>query len=424
MTSPEPRGARGGPAVGATPSERPLADLGRRAHPSALPATGAWQEGDPVGNRRFVRLCPGRPFALEGGALLSDAVVAYETFGTLNHDASNAVLVCHALTGDSHAAGSVGPGHPSQGWWDAVVAPGGGVDLHRWFVVCVNVLGGCQGSTGPASAHPDDGRPYGARFPVVSIRDMVRSQAAVADELGIRRWRCVLGGSMGGMQALEWAVMYPERVGSVAVLASCEAASAQQIGWWSAGRRIIRMDPAWRDGDYYDAPPGEGPHEGLSLARMVSQITFRSDDVFTDRFGRELVEPLDGFQLWQRFQVERYLEYHGDKLVRRFDANSYLVLTKAMDLHDIGRGRGGIESAMRRVRAPVLAVGVSSDMLYPAHYSRQIADHAAAAGAPSAYVELDSPHGHDAFLIEHEAVAALLAPFLHDPRQALRQEHA
>ena len=423
MAIEEPRGARGGP-VGRPASDRPLADLGRRAHPSALPASGAWREGDPVGGRRFVPLTSGRPFALEGGALLHDAVVAYETFGTLAPDASNAVLVCHALTGDSHAAGGIAPGHPTQGWWNGVIRPGGAIDLDRWFIVCVNVLGGCQGSTGPASAHPVDGRPYGARFPVVSVRDMVRSQAVVADELGIRRWRCVVGGSMGGMQALEWGVMYPERVASVAVLASCEAASAQQIGWWSAGRRIIRMDPAWKDGDYYDAGPGEGPHEGLSVARMVSQITFRSDAVFTDRFGRELVESLDGFQLWQRFQVERYLEYHGDKLVRRFDANSYLVLTKAMDLHDIGRGRGGPEAALRRLRSPVLAVGVSSDILYPAHYSQQIAADARAAGVPAAYRELDSPHGHDAFLIEHEAVGVLLEPFLDDPGRALGQEPA
>ncbi len=408
-----PSGARGGPVAG-LPSDRPLADLGRRAHPSALPASGAWREGDEPGLRRFVPVSNGRPFALEGGALLDGAVVAYETVGTLNADGSNAILICHALTGDSHVAGGLPRGHQAPGWWNGLVKPGGGIDTDEWFVVCVNVLGGCQGSTGPASAHPDDGEPYGSRFPVVSIRDMVRSQAAVADALGVHRWRAVIGGSMGGMQALEWGIMYPDRVGSLVVLATCEAASAQQIGWWSAGRRIIRMDPAWCDGDYYDAGPGEGPHEGLSLARMVSQITFRSDDVFTDRFGRELVESLDGFQLWQRFQVERYLEYHGDKLVRRFDANSYLVLTKAMDLHDIGRGRGGVDDAIRRVQAPVLAIGVSSDILYPAYQSRQIAERASAAGVDARYLELESPHGHDAFLIEHEAVGEMLAPFLQE----------
>ncbi|HSP05164.1 MAG TPA: homoserine O-acetyltransferase [Acidimicrobiales bacterium] len=414
-TTSSANGARGGPLSGVVDPDRPLADLGRRAHPSTLPASGAWQDGDEIGNRRFAPITPGRPFALEGGGQLEGAVVAYETFGTLDADASNAVLVCHALTGDSHVAGAAGPGHLSPGWWDGMVRHGSGIDLDRFFVVCVNVLGGCQGSTGPASPHPDDGRPYGARFPVVSVRDMVRTQRVVADELGIRRWHAVIGGSMGGMQALEWAIMHPERVGSLIVVASTAAASAQQIGWWSTGRRIIRMDPAWRNGDYYDAAPGDGPHEGLALARMVSQITFRSDDVFTDRFGRELVEPLDGFHLWQRFQVERYLEHHGDKLARRFDANSYLVLTKAMDLHDIGRGRGGIDAAMARVRCPVVTVGISSDILYPAHQAAEIAALARAAGLPAHYHRLESPHGHDAFLIEHEEMRDVLAPHLDDP---------
>lgn len=417
-------GARGGPTSGSPDHERPLAELGRRAHPSALPASGAWRVGDDPGGRLFVDVAEGRRFALEGGAVLDHAVVAYETYGTLNDDASNAVLVCHALTGDSHAFGPPTAAHPSPGWWNGAIGPGKSIDTDRWFVVCPNVLGGCQGSTGPASAHPDDGLPYGARFPVVSIRDMVRSQASVADALGIDRWHSVIGGSMGGMQALEWGIMYPERVSSVVVIASCEAATAQQIGWWSVGRRVIRMDPGWRDGDYYDADAGEGPHEGLSVARMVSQITFRSDSVFTDRFGRELVESLDGFQLWQRFQVERYLEYHGDKLVRRFDANSYLVLTKAMDLHDIGRNRGGADSALQRVRSPILTIGVSSDILYPAPQSRQIAERAQAVGVAAAYRELDSPHGHDAFLIENEAVGDLLAPFLDDPHTAVQTKES
>ena len=392
----------------------------RRAHPSTLPATGAWQPSDETGRRHFVDLAPGRPFALEGGGLLHGAQVAYETVGTLDAERSNAVLICHALTGDSHVSGPAGPGHPAPGWWNGLVGPGRAIDTNRWFVVCANVLGGCQGTTGPASPHPDDGRPYGSRFPVVSVRDMVRSQVAVADALGIPRWHTVVGGSMGGMQALEWGVMHPERVGSLVVLASCLAASAQQIAWWSTGRRVIRLDPGWRGGDFYDAAPGEGPHEGLAVARMVSQITFRSDDVFTDRFGRELVEPLDGFALWQRFQVERYLEHHGDKLVRRFDANSYLLLTKAMDLHDVGRGRGGTEQALRRLASPLLAIGVSSDILYPAHQSAEIAALAGAVGVPTAYRELESPHGHDAFLIEHEEVGELVAPFLDDPHHAAR----
>ncbi len=385
---------------------------GRRVHPSMLPASGAWRPGDPPGRRHFARLADDRAFVLEGGGSLVDIDVAYETFGVLDGGATNAILVCHALTGDSHVSGPATDGHPTPGWWDGVVGPGQALDTDRWFVVCANVLGGCQGSTGPASAHPGDGKPYGSRFPVVSVRDMVRVQAALADRLGIPRWLSVVGGSMGGMQVLEWGVMFPDRVRSLVPIATCAAASAQQIGWWSTGRRIIRLDPKFRGGDYYDAADGDGPHEGLAIARMVSQITFRSDDVFTDRFGREAVEPLDGFSLWQRFQVERYLEYHGDKLVRRFDANTYLALTKAMDLHDVGRGRGGAATALRRITSPVLSLGVTSDVLYPAYQQREIVDLVRAGGVPADFVAIDSPHGHDAFLIEHDQVGGAIAEFL------------
>ena len=379
-----------------------------------LPVTGAWRPGDPPGRRRFVYLGTDRPFVLEGGGLLNDVAIAYETWGELNGDASNAVLVCHALTGDSHAHGELEAGHPSPGWWEAFIGPGRAIDTDRYFVVCANVLGGCQGSTGPASLPPGSttNRPYGSSFPVVSIRDMVRTQLAVANELGVRQWLAVVGGSMGGMQALEWGVMFPERVRALAPIATAVAASAQQIAWWSTGRRALRLDPKWRGGDYYDAAPGEGPSEGLGIARMISQITFRSDDVFTERFGREVVEPLDGFALWQRFQVERYLEYHGDKLARRFDANSYLILTKAMDLHDIGRGRGGVEAAAARITCPAFVAGISSDILYPTYQQRQIVDLLAANGTPAEYLEIDSPHGHDGFLIEPDKLGPPLAEFL------------
>jgi homoserine O-acetyltransferase len=389
-------------------------DMGfRRAHASALPATGAWRPGDPIGHRRFVSFPAHRPFALEGGGLLQGVSLAYETWGTLAPARDNAVLVCHALTGDSHAAGGLADGHPTPGWWPGFIGPGCALDTDRWFVVCVNVLGGCQGSTGPASPHPDDGRPWGPRFPVVSIRDMVRTQAAVADHLGIARWAVVVGGSMGGMQVLEWGVMYPDRVGALVSIATAAAASAQQIGWWSSGRRAIRMDPKWRGGSYYDAAPGDGPHEGLATARMMSMMTFRSDDVFSTRFGRETVEPIDGFTLWQRFQVERYLEYQGDKLVRRFDANSYLILTKAMDLHDLARGRGGYGPAFARLRAPLLSVGITSDILYPPRQSREIVDLAMAEGVDARYAELDSAHGHDGFLIETDRLSGIIGEFLH-----------
>ncbi len=361
---------------------------------------------------QFVTIAIGHPFVLEGGGRLGPVTIAYETWGTLDAAGDNAVLVCHALTGDSHVSGPAGDGHPTPGWWGRMVGSGAPVDTDRLFVVCANVLGGCQGTTGPASDHPADGRPYGSRFPVVTVRDMVRTQAALANHLGIGRWLSVIGGSMGGMQVLEWGVMYPDRVRSLVPLGACAAASAQQIGWFSTGRRVIRMDPKWRGGDYYDAAPGDGPHESLAIARMISQITFRSDDVFNDRFGREVVEPLNGFELWQRFEVERYLEYHGDKLVRRFDANSYLALSKAMDLHDLARGRGGLEPAFARIEAPVMAVGISSDVLYPNYQQREIRDLVLATGGQAEYVEIESPHGHDGFLINVDQVGSAIAEFL------------
>jgi homoserine O-acetyltransferase len=215
------------------------------------------------------------------------------------------------------------------------------------------------------------------------------------------------------MQALEWAIMYPERVASVVPIATCAAATAQQIAWWSTGRRAIALDPKWRDGHYYDAEPGDGPHAGLALARQISQVTFRSDDVFTDKFGREPVEPLHGrFELWQRFEVERYLDYHGVKLARRFDANSYLLLTKAMDLHDLARGRGSTSAALGRISAPVLAMGITSDILYPEYQSRELVEAICAVGGDGRYHQIDSPHGHDAFLIDIDQVSHALVPFL------------
>ncbi|MCU1455800.1 MAG: metX [Acidimicrobiales bacterium] len=384
-----------------------------RPHASTLPVTGAWRPGDPLGQRQFMQMAVDRPFVLEGGGQLRNITIAFETWGTLDADAGNAILVCHALTGDAHAAGPAGPGHPTPGWWDDLIGPGKVLDTERHFVVCANVLGGCQGSSGPASPRGDQPGHYGPNFPVVSVRDMVRTQAKLADALGIARWLAVVGGSMGGMQVLEWGVMYPGRSRALVSIATCLAATAQQIAWWSTGRRTIALDPNWRNGHYYDAPPGEGPHAGLALARMLSQITFRSDDVFTDRFGREVVEPLSGrFSMWQRFQVERYLEYQGDKLARRFDANSYLLLTKAMDLHDVARGRGGLAPALRRLAAPLLSVGVTSDVLYPQYQQREMVDGVSAVGGDATFHQIDSPHGHDAFLIEHVQMGEALGTFL------------
>jgi homoserine O-acetyltransferase len=392
-----------------------MTEPSRRAPLSAglLPASGAWRPGDPVGGRRFVPVSPDRPFVLEGGGVLREVTVAYETWGELDADAANAVLVCHALTGDSHAAGRSGPGHPTEGWWDALIGPGRPLDTNRWFVVCANVLGGCQGTTGPSSLDPGTGRPYGSSFPVVTIRDIVRTQVAVADELGVRRWLAVVGGSMGGMQALEWGVMYPDRVAGVVAIASTVAASALQISLSSVQRSSIVLDPKWRGGDYYDAEPGDGPHFGLALARQSAQISYRTEQVFNERFGRKELDPLDGrYTLWQRFDVEGYLDYHGAKLARRFDANSYLVINRAMDLHDLGRGRGGTERALARITAPVLTMSIDSDVLYPPYQQELIDQTLRSIGSDARHVEIHSPDGHDAFLIETDAVGAALVPFL------------
>ncbi|MGA1743168.1 MAG: homoserine O-acetyltransferase MetX [Ilumatobacteraceae bacterium] len=372
------------------------------------PASGAWTAMQPVGRRQFLSLGD-RAIALDVGVALRDVVVAYETWGKLNADRSNAILICHAWTGDSHVAGAAEEGHPTPGWWEGLVGPGLAIDTNEWFVVCSNVLGGCQGTTGPASPHPDDGVPYGSRFPVITVRDMVRAQVRLADHLNVQRWHSVIGGSMGGMQALEWAITYPGRVASLAVVGTCVQSTAQQIAWGAIGRRAIRLDTKWRGGDYYDAAIGDGPWQGLAIARMVAQVTFRSDNVFTDRFGRDLADmdaENNGIGLWDKFEVERYLDHHGDRLIRRFDANSYLLIGKAMDLHDVARGRGGLDKAMARITAPTLALGISSDILYPAYQQRQICELVSRNGVRANYAEITSPHGHDAFLIDLAAVGA------------------
>jgi homoserine O-acetyltransferase len=374
---------------------------GTTAGASLLPATGAWQQGDPPGRRRW--FAPRRPLPLEAGGELPGVRLAYETWGRLAADGSNAVLVLHALTGDSHVSGPAGPGHPTAGWWDGLIGPGRALDTDRWFVVAPNVLGGCQGSTGPASHRPD-GRRWGGAFPFLTQRDQVAAEAELADRLGIDRWAVVVGGSMGGMRALEWAVGHPDRTGALLLLASPAAAGAEQIAWASAQLHAIRADPNWRGGDYHDADPGGGPHTGLGLARRLAHITYRSEGELRTRFGRA---PQGAEDPWRggRYAVESYLDHHADKLVRRFDAASYVVLTEAMNAHDVGRGRGGIAAALRRVTAATLVAGVDSDRLYPLAQQAELA-----AGIPHADRPrvVESPYGHDGFLIEVEQVAALV----------------
>ena len=382
---------------------------------SDYPATGAWYVGAAFGTRKFLEFPNDRPVALDSGKTLQQVTIAYETWGELNSNKSNAILLCHAWTGDSHAAGSAQDGQPTPGWWDGLVGPGCAIDTEKYFVVCTNSLGGCQGSTGPASPHPSDSKPYGSRFPVITVRDMVRAQVRVSDLLGIDVWHCVIGGSMGGMQVLEWGITFPHRVRTLVPIATCLQATAQQIAWGAIGRRSIRLDPKWRGGDYYDAAIGDGPWQGLAIARMVAQVTFRSDNVFTDRFGRELADTnadYNGLGLWDKFEVENYLDHHGDKLIRRFDTNSYLIIGKAMDLHDVARGRGSLQTAASRITAPVLSMGISSDILYPTYQQKQIREIINESGGSCEYVEIDSPHGHDAFLINLDQVGKPIVEFL------------
>jgi len=384
-----------------------------RDYSSDLPVTGAWQVDDPVGNREFHSVGAGRPFALEGGGFLPEVTVAYETWGVLSPKADNAILLCHALTGDSHAFGEVGKGHRTPGWWNGVVGRGCAIDPDRHFIVCANVLGGCQGSTGPASIDPTTGKAYGASFPTVTVRDMVRSQVAVADKLGIDQWLSVVGGSMGGMQALEWAVMCPGRVRSVVPIATALAASAWQIAWSAVARTALAIDPRFRDGDYYEAEPGDGPHAGLAIARAIAQIHYRSDTSFRDRFGREPVDPQSVFGRWDRFQVESYLDYQGEKLVRRFDANSYLVLNRAMDLHDLARDRGSLEEALGRlIGIKFLTLSISSDILYPIAQQVDLQNAIQVSGGFCDHHVVESEDGHDGFLLATEKVGGYLGAFL------------
>jgi homoserine O-acetyltransferase/O-succinyltransferase len=365
------------------------------------PVSGAWRPGDPPGRRRLVTVFTDAPLRLELGGELSPIEVAYETWGELDDTGSNAVLVAHALTGDSHAAGPPGPGHLYQGWWDGVIGPGKGIDTERFFVICPNVLGGCQGTTGPSSAAPD-GRPFGSRFPRSTIRDQVTVEAALADSLGVRRWHAVVGGSMGGMRALEWAVGHPDRV-EVAVVIGCgAAATAEQIVLCSMQMEAIRADPHFHGGDYYDR--AEGPHRGMGLARRIGHLSYRSEPELATRFGREPQpgeDPLAG----GRYAVESYFDHQAAKLMGRFDANSYLVLSEAMNHHDVGRGRGGVTAALAGVRARLAVAGVDSDRLYPLYLQDELV--ALVPGAPDVTV-IPALYGHDSFLVETEAVGAFL----------------
>lgn len=358
---------------------------------------------------------PPATLVLESGASLGPITVAYETYGTLSARKDNAVYICHALTGDAHVCGRHAASDRKPGWWDGFVGPGKAIDTNKYFVVCANVLGGCQGTTGPGSINPATGVPYGPDFPFITIRDIVCVHNALLDYLGIERVLAVVGGSLGGMQTLEWAVSRPDRVGSVVLMASGARLKSQGIAFNAVGRRAIYADPLFRGGNYYQAE--EKPHFGLALARMIAHITYLSEQSIELKFGRRLQNG-DQFGYDSRseteFQIESYLHYQGRKFVDRFDANSYLALTRAMDYFDLAEQHGALATAFANARARFLVVAYTSDWLFPTSQSEEIVRALVEARRHVTFYELQSPYGHDAFLVEQELpkLERLVAPFL------------
>ena len=385
-----------------------ITDAQLRALMGRPPISGGWRDGDPVGDRSFVSI---GSLTTEAGEEIPGARIAYESFGELNDRRDNAILVFHALTGDSHLVGAAAPGHPTDGWWSEIVGPGRPLDTDRYCVVAPNVLGGCQGSTGPGSLDAEN-REWGGRFPYLTIRDQVEAAARFADELGIARFVAVIGGSMGGMHALEWAISHPDRLDRLAVIAAPPVTTADQIGLNLVQLEAIRSDPNYRGGNYYDAPDGIGPHHGLATARRLALLNYRSNTELDERFGRawqSAVSPLGG---GGRFAVESYLDFHGNKFTRRFDANSYVTLVQAMNSHDVGRGRGGVRAALSALELPTLVLGIPSDRLFTLDGQDEIARHTPGSLDGDLATRIDSPFGHDAFLIEFERVGAQLRRLL------------
>jgi len=356
---------------------------------------------------------------LRSGGRLDGFTLAYETYGRLNADRSNVIMLCHALSGDSHVAGYyTDDPEEKPGWWDDAVGPGKMFDTDRYYVICSNVIGGCRGSTGPSSIGPD-GRPFGLRFPVVTVKDMVLAQRHLLDRLGIARVFAIAGGSMGGMQALQWAVDYPERVENVLFIASTPRSSAQNIAFNEIGRQAIYADPHWRRGAYYHSPR---PDSGLAVARMIGHITYMSEQSLEQKFGRRLQDRTElAYSFDTDFAVESYLHYQGFKFTERFDANSYLYITKALDYFDIRDGYDSIEAALNCARAAFLVVSFSSDWLYTAAQARELVAPLAALGSPVEYHHIEASFGHDSFLVEVDTMAALVGGFLDRRWQARGQ---
>jgi homoserine O-acetyltransferase len=347
---------------------------------------------------------------LQSGATLGPITLAYETYGRLDQDRSNAILICHAWSGDAHVAGRYSPDDAKPGWWDDAVGPGKAFDTDKYFVVCSNTIGGCSGSTGPSSIDPKTGKPYALSFPIVTIADMVDAQRLLTDHLGIDQWLTVTGGSMGGMQALQWTVSFPSRVKSAIVLASTARLSPQTIALDEVPRQAIYADPNWNHGNYYDGAP---PNAGLAVARMIGHITFLSDTSMREKFGRRLRDNNGyGYSFEAEFEVENYLTYRGQSFTKRFDANSFLYLSKAMDYFDLSYGLPSLADAFRKVTARFLVVSYTSDWLYPSWQSKELVRALLQNDVDATYVEIESSYGHDAFLLEVDRLRELTRDFL------------
>ena len=353
------------------------------------------------------------PLELESGEILTSFTLAYETYGTLNKEASNAILLCHALSGDAHAAG-FHTGDEKPGWWDSVIGPGKAFDTDKYFVICSNVIGGCKGSTGPLSENPETGQPYGITFPVITIRDMMNAQKLLVENLGIKRLYALAGGSMGGMQVLQWTVTWPDHASKAIVIAATAYSTPQQIAFNEVGRIAITSDPAWENGNYFQQKSydSNGPFRGLALARMVGHITYLSNESMHEKFGRALQDKdRIGYNFSTDFAVESYLHYQGDSFTQRFDANSYLYITKAIDYFDLTKD-GSLAKGLAGVNATFLVISVSSDWLYPPYQSQEIVSALAANDREVRYSEIRSNFGHDAFLLESGQINYLISQFL------------
>lgn len=350
------------------------------------------------------------PFHFEGGGSVPSITLRYETYGRLNREKSNAILVCHALSGDHHAAGVHDLNDRKTGWWNNLIGPGKAIDTSKFFVICSNCLGGCQGSTGPSSINPLTNRPYALDFPALSLRDMVRAQKLLIDHLGIDRLHAAVGGSMGGMQAMLWAIDYPERVHRLLPMATTAQQNAQAIAFNEVGRSAIMQDPGWNNGNYEQ---GNGPNVGLAIARMMAHITYLSDQGLEQKFGRRQRQNAEREHFGIEFEVESYLRYQGRSFVNRFDANTYLYFTKALDRFDLyAMGDGSLEKTMEPLLAETLIVAITSDWLFPPEQNRSIAHTLMRLGKRVSYAELDMPQGHDAFFVEAPELYELVRNFL------------